>query len=49
MFVIRKSLNPRQFKGVKNKPCPYGAQKKAWMNLDLFEQCSHKSDHKFQR
>ena len=39
VFVIGKSLNPRPpcFKGVKNKPRQYRAQKKALINSELFE------------
>ena len=31
MFVIRKSASPRCFKHVRNLPCRYRSQKKAWM------------------
>ena len=38
MFRIGKSLNPHCSKGVKNKLCRYLAQKKAWINSDIFEE-----------
>ena len=34
MFLTGNSLNPHCFKGVKNKPYQYRAQKKAWINLN---------------
>ena len=49
MFVVGKLLNPRCFKGVKNKSCLYRVQKKAWTNSDLFEESVHGLDRKFQR
>ena len=48
MFVIGKSRNPHCFAGVKNKPCRYRAQKKAWMNSDLFEEWVSELDRKLQ-
>ena len=36
MFVIVKSVRPRCFSGVQNIPCRYRAQKKSWMDSDLF-------------
>lgn len=35
-FVIGKAKNPRCFKGVKSLPVQYSANKKAWMNAELF-------------
>ena len=39
IFVIGKSLNPHCFKEIKNNPCRYYPQVKAWMNSDVFEKC----------
>ena len=36
MFVIGKSQKPRCFKH--NLPCRYRAEKKSWMNSELFEE-----------
>ena len=38
LFVIGKSKQPRCFKGVKNLPCRYRNQTKAWMNGELFSE-----------
>ena len=38
MFVIGKSASQRYFKHVRNLPCRYGSQKKAWMDGTLFEE-----------
>ena len=38
MFVIGKSASPRSFKHVRNLPCRYRSQKKAWMDGTLFEE-----------
>ena len=35
MFVIGK---PHCFKGIKSTPCRYRAQKKSWMDFELFEE-----------
>ena len=48
MFVIGKSANPRCFKHVRNLPCRYRSQKKAWMDGTLFEECLHQPDRKFE-
>ena len=45
----QKIINPRCFKGVKKKPCRYCAQKKVWINVDLFEEWVRELDRKFQR
>lgn len=47
MFVNCKSVTPRCFKGLKNIPCCYRAQKKCWMNSELFEEWVKKLDRKF--
>ena len=36
LFVIGKSVKPRCFSGVKGLPYRYRAQKKSWMDGDLF-------------
>ena len=38
IFVIEKSASPRFFKHVRNFPCRYRSQKKAWMDETLFEE-----------
>ena len=48
MFYIGKSASPRCFKHVRNPPCRYRSQKKAWMDGTLFEEWLHKSDRKFE-
>ena len=48
MFVIGKSVTPRCFKGVKSLPCQYKAQKKAWMDSDIFTGYVKKLDAKFE-
>ena len=35
MFVIGKSASPRCFKHVRNLPCRYRSQKKAWMSTSF--------------
>ena len=47
IFVIGKSKTPRCFKGVKHIPCRYRAQKKSWMNSELFEEWVKELDRKF--
>ena len=49
MFVIGKSASPRCFKYVRNLPCRYQSQKKAWMDGTLFEKWLHVLDRKFER
>ena len=49
MFVTGESLNPCCFKEVKKKSCRYRAQKKAWINSNLFEERIRELDRKFQR
>ena len=44
IFVIGKSASPRCFKHV---PYRYRSQKKAWMDLTLFEEWLHELDRKF--
>ena len=36
LFVIRKSVKPRCFNGVKSLPYRHRSQKKSWMDGDLF-------------
>ena len=48
MFVIGKSVTPRCFKGVKSLPCQYKAQKKAWMDSEIFTAYVKKLDAKFE-
>ena len=48
MFVIGKSQKPRCFKHIKSLPCRYGAQKKSWMNSELFEEWVREQDEKFE-
>ena len=40
-FVIGKSASPRCFKHVRNLPCRYRSQKKAWMDGTLYEEWLH--------
>ena len=47
MFVTRKSVKPRCFKGAKNLPCRYCAQHKSWMSGELFRDWVHELEHKF--
>ena len=49
MFVIGKSKKPRCFNGVRNLPCRYRAQKKSWMDSQLFEDWVREQDRKFER
>ena len=46
-FVIGKSNKPRCFKGIKSTPCQYRAQKKNWMDSELFEEWAREQDRKF--
>ena len=48
MFVIGKSASPRCFKHVRNLPCRYWSQKKAWMDGTLFQEWLHEVDRKFE-
>ena len=48
MFAIGKPANPRCFKHVRNLPCRYRSQKKAWMGEMLFEEWWHKLGCKFE-
>ena len=48
MFVIGKSASPRCFKYVRNLPCRYRSQKKAWMDGTIFEKWLHKLNRKFE-
>ena len=48
MFVIGKSASPRCFKHVRNLPCRYQSQKKAWMDGTPFEEWLQELDHKFE-
>ena len=47
IFVIGRSLNPHCFKEIKNNPCRYCPQVKAWMNSDIFEKWVCKLYRKF--
>ena len=47
MFVIGKANKPRYFKGVRNLPCRYRAQRKSWMTAELFEEWVRELDRKF--
>ena len=47
MFVIGKANKPRCFKGVRNLPCRYRAQRKSWMTAELFEEWVRELDRKF--
>ena len=47
MFVIRKANKPRCFKGVRNLPYRYRAQRKSWMTAELFEEWVRLLDRKF--
>ena len=47
MFVIRKSVKSRCFKGVKTLHCQYRTQHKSWMSGDLFEDWVHELDQNF--
>ena len=46
IFVIGKSKRPRCFKNVKRLPCQYTAQKKSWMDSQIFEDWVRKIDRK---
>ena len=47
MFFIGKANQPRCFKGVRNLPCRYRAQRKSWMTVELFEERLRQLDRKF--
>ena len=47
MFVIGKANKRRYFKGVRNLPCRYRAQRKSWMTAELFEEWVRELDRKF--
>ena len=47
MFVIGKANKPRCFRGVRNLPCRYRAQRKSWMTAELFEEWVRQLDRKF--
>ena len=46
--VIGKSFSPICFNHVRNLPCRYQSQKKAWVDGTLFEEWLHKLDGKFE-
>ena len=48
MFVIGKSQKPRCLKHIKSLPCRYRAQKKSWMNSELFDEWVREQDEKFE-
>ena len=48
MFMIGKSASPRCFKHVRNFPCRYRSQKKAWIDGTVFEEWLHQLDRKFE-
>ena len=47
MFVIRKSKNPRCFKGVDILSCRYRAQRKSCVSSELFEEGVRELNRKF--
>ena len=47
MFVIGKSQKPHCLKHIESLPCRYRAQKKSWMNSELFEEWVREQDEKF--
>ena len=47
MFVIGKANKPRCFKGVRNLPCRYRAQRKSWMTAELSEEWVRELDRTF--
>ncbi|XP_060788774.1 tigger transposable element-derived protein 4-like [Neoarius graeffei] len=49
MFVIGKSQKPRAFKGCRQIPLEYTANKKAWMTSHLFEEWLKKLDSRMVR
>ena len=49
MLVIGKSKIPRCFKGVKSFPCQYKAQKKSWMDSEIFTDYVRKLDAMFHK
>ena len=49
LFIFSKSQKPRCFKHIKTLPCRYRAQKKNWINGELFEELSKEVDKRFQR
>ena len=48
MFVIGKAVKPRCFKNIKQRPSRYRAQKRSWMNSELFEEWVRELDKKFE-
>ena len=48
MFLIGKSPSPRSFKHVRNLPCRYRSQRKAWMDRTLFNRWLRELDRKFE-
>ena len=48
MFLIGKPASPKCFKHVRNLPCRYRSQKKAWMDGTLFAEWLHELDRKFE-
>ena len=47
MFVIGNANKLRCFKGVRNLPCRYRAQRKSGMTAELFEEWVRQLDQKF--
>ena len=47
-FVIGDSASRRCIKHVRNLPCRYQSQKKAWMDGTLFEEWLYELDRKFE-
>ena len=47
MFAIGKANKPRCFKGIRNLPCRYRAQRKSWITTELFEEWVRELDCKF--
>ena len=47
MIIIGKANKPRRFKGVRNLPCRYRAQRKSWMTVELFKEWVRQLDQNF--
>ena len=47
MFILGKSDKPRCFKRIKSTPCRQRAQKKWWMDSELFKEWVREQDRKF--
>ena len=49
LLIIGKYKKPRCFKNVQNFPCKYLAQKKSWMDSEIFTNWLVALDHRFQK